>query len=767
MVDAHRDPGRSLTTADQVIAGTKRREPRLPLVDAFLEAKLTPPAVRTKWVPRDRLVRALELSTAECPLTLIAAPAGYGKTTAVAQWLGQMTSRNLAWVALDAADNDPVRLWTHIATALERAGCLFGGGAASLVAQHRADITSGLLPELVNALAGAGSLVLVLDDYHFVRSAACHEQVDFLIGHLPPTVSVVILTRADPDLRLGRLRAARQLAEIRAESLSFDVDEATALLATEDISLSGVALRELMERTEGWPAGLYLAAMSLLGREDPDAYVHEFTGNNRYIGDYLIEEVLGRQSSEVRTFILDVSIFERFSAALCKSVLQMPGAGRIVHDLERSNLFLVPLDARRQWFRFHHLFATVARSELEARDPTRVQRLHTRAADWFASRGLVDEAVEHAISAGATARASELVQANWIRYVDAGRAATVEGWLSALRAFESEADPAALVTSAWMALVAGDEASLNGLLLALSDVEDDSPLPDGTRSVESAVALLQGMSGYGGPLKMASAAQRASELETDRHSPWFGFANFILGHQRYVAGDLEAAMSVLPTAAYSDSSFAMIRQFALSLMSMIARERGEESLSRRYATEAMVVVDAASLRAVPQAAMALTAFAESQAEAGDLAGALATLEEAATLRQRTPGLSPWPGFYLLLAMGRVATTTGDLTRAEQSLSEVAEQMARFSEGMGAMHDRLKAALARLRQRNVGPGVEPLTAREIDVLRLLPSQLSLSEIAGELFLTRNTVKTHAHSVYRKLGASSRSEAVHLGRQRSLI
>ena len=333
-----------------------------------------------------------------------------------------------------------------------------------------------------------------------------------------------------------------------------------------------------MQRTEGWPAGLYLATMSLIGREDPDAFVHQFSGDNRYIGDYLIEEVLSRETQDVRAFILEVSIFERFSASLCEFVLQMPHAGRIMHDLERSNLFLVPLDASRQWFRFHHLFAAVARSELEAEDPALVTRLHERAADWFRSHGFVDEAVGHAVAAGSTARASQLVQANWIRYVDAGRAATVDGWLSALRVPELESDPAAMVTAAWMSLVRGDEASLNGLLLALGNVDDDGPLPDGTHSVESAVALIQGMGGYGGPLEMASAAQRAIELETDPRSPWFAFANLVLGHERYVAGDLEAGMNALPKAAYNDNAFAMTRQFALATMSMIARERGEESL---------------------------------------------------------------------------------------------------------------------------------------------------------------------------------------------
>ena len=738
-----------------------------PRLDAFLEAKLHPPAARTKWVLRDRLMQALERSATDFPLTLVAAPAGYGKTTAVAQWLDQVTERSLAWVSLDAADNDPVRMWTHVAAALERAKCVFVGGAAGLVAAHSSEIADGLLPEIVNALADAPvPILLVLDDYQFVRADECHQQMDSFIEHLPPDAAMLILTRADPALRLGRLRAAGQLGEIRADRLSFDRDETKALLGGEEIQLSDVALSELMRRTEGWPAGLYLATMSLIGRDDPDSYVHEFSGDNRFVGDYLMEEVLSRQPDAVRAFILDVSIFERFSAPLCEYVLQTAGASRILQDLERSNLFLMPLDANRHWFRFHHLFAAVARSEFQSDNPVRMTQLHDRAAEWFAANGFVEEAVGHAIAAGSIARASRLVEANWIRYVDAGRAATVDGWLQALPEFEVE--PAALVTAAWMAVIRGDEAMVSRLLLALAETDDTNPLPDGTKSVESAVALIQGMSGYGGPRQMAAAAQRAAELETDPRSPWFGFANFALGHAQYVSGDLEAVMNVLPKAAYNDSSLAITKQLALAIMAMAAREQRDPTLSRRYAMESMALVDAADLRAAPQASMAFSALGESQAIEGDLAGAMATLEEGLNLRQRNPGLSPWPTIYHLLAMGRVTAMTGDLSRAEQLLDQAAEVMSRFTDGMDAMHTRLGAARATLRRlRHDDPGLESLTPREVDVLRLLQSRLSLGEIAGELYLTRNTVKTHVQALYRKLGATSRSEAIQLGRRRSLI
>jgi LuxR family transcriptional regulator, maltose regulon positive regulatory protein len=300
-----------------------------------------------------------------------------------------------------------------------------------------------------------------------------------------------------------------------------------------------------------------------------------------------------------------------------------------------------------------------------------VTQLHTRAAEWFAAHGFVDEAVGHAIAAGSAAKASQFVQVNWIRYVDAGRAATVDGWLQALPQFE--ADPTALVTAAWMAVIRGDEPKANSLLLALAETDGNLPIPDGTTSVESAVALIQAMSGYGGPAKMTAAAQRAVELETDARSPWFGLANFALGHARYVAGDLDAAMSVLPKAAYNESSFAIAKQFALAIMAITAREQQNFTLSRRFAVESMAVVEAAALRGVPQSSMAFTALGEIQAVEGDLAGAMVTLDEGLALRQRNSGLNPWPTIYHLLAMGRVTAMDGDLARAEQLLDQAAER----------------------------------------------------------------------------------------------
>ncbi|MDN5762231.1 MAG: hypothetical protein L0H41_07945, partial [Microlunatus sp.] len=542
-------------------------------VDSFLGAKLRPPDPRWNWVPRDRLVRELDRATVGCSMTLLAAPAGFGKTTAVAQWSAQLSGRALAWVALDAGDNDPVRLWTHIVTALQRAGCLGVVDVTNLVGSDGAAVITDVLPTVVDEMVAARlPVVLVLDDYHFVHAEQCHEQIDFLIAHLPPSCSLVILTRSDPALRLGRIRVAGRFAEIRADQLAFNPSEAEALLTVQDVHLPGTALAELMARTEGWPAGIYLAALSLSGRDDPETFVHQFSGDNRFIVDYLVEEVLNQHSPELRKFILGVSVFERFSAELCDFVLDSSSSTRLLRYLERSNLFLLPLDANRQWFRLHHLFAAVARSELEAEDSARSGLLHERASDWFEAHGFADEAIRHAIAAGATIRVSRLIEANWIGYVGAGRAATVDAWLAALRTpGGTEPDPAALVTTAWLAMVRGDEAAVNESLRVLDGIEDDHPLPDGTRSVESAVALIRGMSGYGGPSELHTSAERAVQLETDASSPWFSLARLALGHERYVVGYLDGAMQALPMAAYDNRSFPITRQMALALMSMTAR----------------------------------------------------------------------------------------------------------------------------------------------------------------------------------------------------
>ncbi|HEX7210460.1 MAG TPA: hypothetical protein VF241_06045, partial [Propionibacteriaceae bacterium] len=493
-----------------------RRDAAKPIrrpIDFMLEAKLRPPPPRPEWVTRSRLVDELE-NASQRPVTLIAAPAGYGKTTAVTQWLTSAAGpATTAWVSLDTADNDPVRLWTHIATALDRAGCVIARDIAGFVAAGSHDMLTAVLPKIIAGMAELTSgVTLLIDDFHIVRATACHAQMDFLIKHLPEQVHVVLITRADPTLRLGRLRAAGQLSEIRADALAFDVAEAVSLLASDGVTLSTESMWELMRRTEGWPAGLYLAALSLAGRTDPNDFIHHFTGTNRFIGDYLTEEVLSRQSEDVRNFILDMSIVRRFSAPLCEYMTGERQSARILRDLQYTNLFLIPLDAQDHWFRFHHLFGAVARNALETEQPDRIAMLHGRAAKWLSENGYVDAAIEHALAAGNSDDAAALVQASWMQYVDSGLGSTVRRWISALRSSVAAENTNTLVTAAWIAALSGEIDEMQQLLKQLSSTSNHGMLPDEAQSVESTVALIRGLFGFDGPVEMLAAARRAAEL---------------------------------------------------------------------------------------------------------------------------------------------------------------------------------------------------------------------------------------------------------------
>ena len=289
-----------------------------PSADPILDAKLHRPPTRADWVERDRLLELLDRAV-ERPVTLVAAPAGFGKTTLATQWLASNRApRVAAWVSLDSRDNDPVRLWTHVAIALERAGCCRSDqDVAAFMAAHGGEVIAEVLPRLLASIADMDEdLVILLDDFHFLRDVDCHTQVEFLVENLPQQAHLVVLTRADPGLRIAWLRATGRLSEIRAADLAFTAEETSSLLAVEQVRLSSGSVRDLVQRTEGWAAGLYLATLSMAGRSDPDEFVREVSEGNRFIGDYLTEEVLAGLSDEVRQFIRTMSILDRFSAPL-------------------------------------------------------------------------------------------------------------------------------------------------------------------------------------------------------------------------------------------------------------------------------------------------------------------------------------------------------------------------------------------------------------------------------------------------------------------
>ena len=736
-------------------------------LDLLFEAKLQPPPRRETWIPRPRLVAAMQRAERQT-VTLLAAPAGYGKTTLAAQWLHANDRGAIAWVSLDVGDNDPGRLWTHVATALERAGC-------PLQVKEPAQWLDGglsvapltLLPGIIQALAVMpDEVTLVLDDFHLIQAAGRHQEVELLLSTLPAHAHLVILSRSDPGLKLGRLRVSNELAELRAEHLAFTPDEAREMLVNEGVALSANTLALLLERAEGWPAALYLAALSLRGRPDPDTFVERFSGGNRFIGDYLTEEVINRNSERLREFLLGASVLDRFSAQLCNYVLERTDSAAVLQELERDNLFVVPLDEERCWFRFHNLFAAVARSELELTQPDHVSSLHARAAEWFAHEGHVSEAIGHWIAAGRHDEAAHVVQANWLQFCDGGRSDTVRGWLATLQT--ADAGPAAHLTAAWVAATVGDESALAECLARLDVLDQRVRLPDGSHSVESAVAQIRGLFGYGGPVEMLAGAQRAVELETDSYSPHFVIALLALGQALYIKGDLEEAIHPIRTASRSHAVPGLVRIVCLSMLSLIEHERGNMTPARVAAEQAVDVLEGRGLRASPQGSLALAALAQALAAADKADDAMDRLELGLAERFRSNAQAVWGPIFQLLISARVAAQLGHPELARDLLAQLSQRTSRFSDGMGSIHARVEAVERILVERASAEMIgDPLTKRELAIIRLLQGSLSLAEISSELYLSANTVKTHARNAYRKLGAHSRSEAVLIARQRSLI
>jgi len=738
----------------------------LPGLDAPLETKLYPPGVRDEWVERSALIG--ELARSVTKLVLVDAPAGFGKTILVAQWrASKAETRPFAWVSLDRGDGDPTTLWWYVVSALTRACPQIDGEA--ILAELRAQapgFPGSVLPMLANELAALSApVVLVLDDYHMIKDRGCHEQLEFLLQHLPPTAQIVLITRADPPLPLARLRAAGEMTEVRARELRFTPGEAAELLtAVAGIELGEPDLSQLMERTEGWPAGVYLAAISLRGHPSPHAFIRQFTGNNRFIVDFLAEEVLGRQPAEIQQFLARTSILNRFSALLCDAVTGSPGAAGIIEVLERENLFLVPLDDDRQWYRYHHLFAQLLRSRLARTEPGLVATLHERASAWHEADGSAEEAIHHALAAGADARAVALISRNWHAYVDKGRTATVRGWMRALGDDRIAADPVAAHCAAWAAALAGDQPSVRRWLPVIEAGRHDGPLPDGMRSLESSAVLLRASFGFDGLPAMHEAARRAAAIEHDPASPYFALARGALGFCRFLAGDLQDATAPLEEAVRSEASLQLIRMFAAATLAMVMVEQGRLPKSRECAGAARDVATRADLGRLPQAVMAYAATASVYAAEGRFEAARQELEPALGVRRKNPGLGPWSTIVPTLLLARIRLELEDAAGAAELADEAREVLAALPDGTEA----LQARLADLRRRIAGPArqphaAEPLTEREMAVLRMLGGTLSLREIGTELYVSPNTVKTHTQAIYRKLGVSSRGDAVARGRR----
>jgi len=428
-----------------------------PATGVLLGTKLVPPSGARMPVSRRALVDRL---VAERPrrLTLLDAPPGWGKTTLLAEWLADpRETRRFAWFTVDRSDNDAVRFWAYAIAALRAALPALGADAAASLGVSGTDPRDIVLPELINELANVEEeLVLVLEDYHLVQNPEINAAVSFLIEHMPPSLEVAIATRIDPPLPLAWMRARGELLEFRAAQLAFSREETDVLLTgVLGEALPAQDLDLLVGRTEGWAAGLYLAALSLAGRDDRRGFVEELAVGDRHIIDYLGGEVLDGLDHDTRSFMLETSILDRLSGPLCDAVTGRDDGVRRLDEIERANLFLVPLGSRRGWYRYHHLFGELLRQELAHVDPGVLPDLHLRAAGWLAAEGSIDDAIRHACAAGDQTLATELVVAHWRAAFNRGELATVDRWLDELPEAIVSSEPDLALARAWVAMDRG------------------------------------------------------------------------------------------------------------------------------------------------------------------------------------------------------------------------------------------------------------------------------------------------------------------------
>ena len=432
--------------------------------DVLLATKLHVPRPRPGFVPRPQLAGRLEEGLAR-GLVLVCAPAGSGKTVLLADW-AYRENRPVAWLSLDTGDNDPARFWRYVAAALDRVRPGIEEQVAVLLRGGQQPPLEAVVTTLINELAAPpGEVTIVLDDYHLIDSQPVHGSIALLLGRLPPGLRLVLASRADPPLSLARLRAGGRLAELRADELRFTLDETGVFLReATGLDLPATSVAAFQDRTEGWVAGLQLAALSLRGQADVAGFVATFSGSHRYVLDYLTEEVLARQSEQVRGFLLETSVLDQLSGPLCDAVTGQPGSQALLEALERANLFVVALDEVRGWWRYHHLFADLLRVRLAQERPGRVPELHRAAAAWHEQHGLADDAVRHALAAGDVDWAARLIEQHVEMLIRRSEGETLRRWLSALPASSVRTRARLGLAQAVSALVRGQVEEVEPLL---------------------------------------------------------------------------------------------------------------------------------------------------------------------------------------------------------------------------------------------------------------------------------------------------------------
>ena len=747
-------------------AGQAQRAGR-PAFDLVV-SKLCRPPTRPGTVPRPSLIERLARDDSR-PIVSVVAPAGYGKTTLLSQW-AERNGHAFAWVSVDEADNDAKVLLTYIAEALDAVQPV-GGRVFDALASPASSVPGSVMPRLGAAFSSmTAPVVLVVDDVHALHDSECRAALSVLAEHVPDGSRLAFAGRNEPPLRIARLRAEGRITEIGPGDLALTRDEASSVLRAADVALGADDVAELHRRTEGWPVGLYLAALCLREGSSLGSAAITASGDHRFVSEYVESEFLARISPRQRAFLTQTAVLERMCGPLCEAVLDLPGSATSLASLARSNLLLVPLDQRGQWYRYHHLFRDMLLAQLERQAPGLIPVLRRRAAAWYLRNGMDEDALEYSMAAGDVDEAARLVQKLWPPTDRQGRTATLQRWFRWLEGWGAiEGHPMLAAQAAFVSEMTRRPAEAE----RWADVVDRWLYRDAARpadpGAEAWAAVLRASLCRRGVEQMRADADEAARrcAEEGILAP---AAALLQGIARILCGDWDGGDAYLEDAVSGTEEVGAHENlaFALCERSLVAVARGEWNRAGALAAQAGSGLRRAGIEDSRVTPLLCAARARVALHRGDVPAVRRELATAQRLRHLLTYALPHVAVQARIELIRVHLALADLAGARTVMREV-DDLLRRRPALGTLVGEAEALRAQLSgQRGASsPGASALTAAELRVVPLLATHLTSAEIAAELFVSVHTVKSQQASLYRKLGTSSRSQAISRARQLGLL
>jgi LuxR family maltose regulon positive regulatory protein len=740
----------------------RARSAGAPALD-LVAAKLLRPLVRAGTIHRSALIDRLARN-GTCPIVSVVAPAGYGKTTLLSQW-AQRNGQAFAWVSVDEKDNDPKVLLAYVAEALDTVEPI-GERVFEALSSPASSVPGSVVPLLGRAFAGmAAPVTLILDDVHLLHNSECRAALSVLADHVPDGSRLVLAGRAQPPLRVARLRAEGRLLEIGPADLSLTRAEAATLLRAAEVALGDDDVGELHRRTEGWPVGLYLAALYLRAGGSLGGATASFGGDDLFVSEYMESEFLARIPRSQRAFLTRTAVLERMSGPLCEAVLDQPAAAATLAALAQSNLLLVPLDRRGQWYRYHHLFQDMLLAELERTEPGLIPVLRRRAADWSLRHGLAEEALEYFMAAAAVDEAALLAEELSVQVYRQGRRTTLERWYRWLDERGAiEGYPMVAVYAVILAAQTGRAVEAERWADAVDrwqygdTARADAPAAEAWAAVVRALLCRRGAEQMRADADEAARRLRAAGIVAP-------VAQALQGLARVLCGDPEGADAFFEDGSSIGAIGAVDTRTALLCeRCLLAMARNQWGQAEALAAEARAVL----LRAGAEDPFVSAVAARLAVHRGEVPAARRELVTAQRLRHLLTYATPHLAVQARMELIRVHLVLSDLAGARTLMREIDEVLKRRPD-LGTLTGEARALRARLAQEHGPsvPGASALTAAELRLLPLLATHLPVAEIATELYLSPHTIKSQMKSIYRKLDSSSRTHTVTHARELGLL